>query len=1423
MDEIYDSEGASSTVWEKGEDPAPKDGEQSSGVIGKLMHRISSSSLMTFGIGRKKKSTASFDNSIEDRKTSRSERKSRRKAKKKQARDAKRPIVADVKSENDSDRYIAEKKELDDSSFFSFYKFRSPSAVFDGGGNNVIDQQVVGSPNSSISELTAVGIDTGGGGRKHQRKGFVCSKFKSRNSGNAFVDIDEYCVRCQFKDTMHRICPRFISGKYKRTREFCQDCGRHEFDHKPCSEYERGELQGYLKKRFEHRNLKKEMREQTRFSSTFGDAGGADESGKMVQSFSVSTFSSVSGLSYTEAVAVSGKNGESLNSVAQSGSTGTPNSQEALNRGEHLSGLDGHSLHSSDRNSSSSSSSDEDGFDDVIPCGRCGRSEEDHSDEACGKFDPAIDFRKLLDNGDGVELSENRVSGLGLSGRSDICANCGIRDMHHDICEYFEEKSLDEFGEFADLDTDILKTFQSFCENCGMKEEFHEVCSKYTPNKKLFSNRVLSDKSVGLVDIGDERCEVCGRHTDDHPACNHFIGSTLSKGANICEECGKNVDEHAWMYFSKTVLSMPHFVNASCFKPRENEMVKWLVDGESIFENIADAIVEAEEEILISDWFCSPEVYLKRPSKKNEDSTRFINYRLDNLLLMKAVEGVHVYVLLWNETKIAIPFSNGYAAETLEGLHENIKVITHPGPTGPLNWTHHEKLVVVDRSVAVTGGLDLCFGRYDTDEHVLVDDCPLNTQWPGKDYYNPRFASMEQVDRPFETILDRCEYPRLPWHDVSVMVSGDCAEDLAVAFIQRWNHHKEAMDCGPKYPYLLPHTKYRLEAVASALSALNYNAQGKGIPSDELSRTLEDLSLEENAVREGCGSIERINSGVDTPSGFLTAPSTPADSWDKSSLPDWSLKSKREVVTSLLLDVINSARTSMAIGSKSKPGSSKEGGCNDIEKEMKKIWEEMGLSSLDGVQKSYALEPGKSCHTRCQVVRSLSSWSGGLFTENSLERSYKDIILKAKHYIYMENQYFMSSAVLSCDSSKRNDSFDYEEDDEDSEIHEGDMRENNGSNKKQERPKRSSRGPHNNIAYWLFLRLRRAIKRKETFRVIILMPEYPEGSFQDEVVLRYVIATQYRSIHYGPNSLLGRLRKEFPEVDLLDYIVFLSIRSLQAAGMFSNCYYTSEQIYVHSKIIIADDNRCLIGSANINDRSLCGKRDSELGLFITDTEFVQSKMNGHPYKAGLFCHSLRMRLWCEHLGIQTFSSGDPLLATFYTGASAGDSLNQEVMEAIRVYLSLKDPVCDSTYKDYILETAGYNSRLLERLFSSTPRNSIRNLKDYEQALRVDASERRHSISKWRAMVAKEKRPSPLTGSKAGLGATLHSRGYSGRAEANKGADLCSNADLFTYSRCGEKMKGHLVFYPGEFLIDSIMNISLVEWGKNIIVSTEVFH
>ena len=67
-------------------------------------------------------------------------------------------------------------------------------------------------------------------------------------------------------------------------------------------------------------------------------------------------------------------------------------------------------------------------------------------------------------------------------------------------------------------------------------------------------------------------------------------------------------------------------------------------------------------------------------------------------------------------------------------------------------------------------------------------------------------------------------------------------------------------------------------------------------------------------------------------------------------------------------------------------------------------------------------------------------------------------------------------------------------------------------------------------------------------------------------------------------------------------------------------------IYVHSKMSIFDDEYILIGSANINQRSLGGNRDTELSVGgYQPTHCSTNKPRGDV-------HSFRMALWAAHLG-----------------------------------------------------------------------------------------------------------------------------------------------------------------------------------------------
>lgn len=79
----------------------------------------------------------------------------------------------------------------------------------------------------------------------------------------------------------------------------------------------------------------------------------------------------------------------------------------------------------------------------------------------------------------------------------------------------------------------------------------------------------------------------------------------------------------------------------------------------------------------------------------------------------------------------------------------------------------------------------------------------------------------------------------------------------------------------------------------------------------------------------------------------------------------------------------------------------------------------------------------------------------------------------------------------------------------------------------------------------------------------------------------------------GKDGILNRLKAAGIE-DPSEYISFYGLRT----HCILNDEPITELIYVHSKLMIVDDKIVICGSANINDRSLIGKRDSEIAVII---------------------------------------------------------------------------------------------------------------------------------------------------------------------------------------------------------------------------------
>jgi phospholipase D1/2 len=96
----------------------------------------------------------------------------------------------------------------------------------------------------------------------------------------------------------------------------------------------------------------------------------------------------------------------------------------------------------------------------------------------------------------------------------------------------------------------------------------------------------------------------------------------------------------------------------------------------------------------------------------------------------------------------------------------------------------------VDGRIAFMGGLDLCYGRWDTHQHGISDVHPDNVYdqiFVGQDYNNARIRDFQDVTQWTNNQLERTQNSRMGWSDVSLSLMGPAVEDLKEHFVERWN------------------------------------------------------------------------------------------------------------------------------------------------------------------------------------------------------------------------------------------------------------------------------------------------------------------------------------------------------------------------------------------------------------------------------------------------------------------------------------------------------------------------------------------------------------------------------------------------------------------------------------------------------------
>jgi len=209
--------------------------------------------------------------------------------------------------------------------------------------------------------------------------------------------------------------------------------------------------------------------------------------------------------------------------------------------------------------------------------------------------------------------------------------------------------------------------------------------------------------------------------------------------------------------------------------------------------------------------------------------------------------------------------------------------------------------------------------------------------------------------------------------------------------------------------------------------------------------------------------------------------------------------------------------------------------------------------------------------------------------EKSIHKAYLQAIKRANDFIYIETQYLIGESAFKTNSTNRIPKAIVDR-----------ILEINGANAQRD------------------------------FHVYIVTPLYPEGDPLGTPVqpVRY---NQWATMKWMRDELTGRLPQGGKQWE--DYLSFYFLGQRHGAVNPNNGDRAARiensnryMIYVHSKLMIVDDRWIILGSANLNERSMAGNRDSEICVAMWPTP-------GHPDAnvASTKIKDFRKELWREHL------------------------------------------------------------------------------------------------------------------------------------------------------------------------------------------------
>ena len=201
--------------------------------------------------------------------------------------------------------------------------------------------------------------------------------------------------------------------------------------------------------------------------------------------------------------------------------------------------------------------------------------------------------------------------------------------------------------------------------------------------------------------------------------------------------------------------------------------------------------------------------------------------------------------------------------------------------------------------------------------------------------------------------------------------------------------------------------------------------------------------------------------------------------------------------------------------------------------------------------------------------------------DSSIHDAYIHQIRRAKNHIFFENQYFLGSSHVWDRNSKQ-------------------------------------RGGFSNhlVAIELAEKICAKIRAGQRFVAYLIVPMYPEGP-PDSGAVQEILAHQRKTVNVITTRIRAALDEVGSDTEIEDWFAMFCLVNRESADGGQGNGGTKEvemmfsasrrfMIYVHSKFAIFDDEVAIIGSANINSRSMDGSRDSEIAAMCWQNEHLAS-------------------------------------------------------------------------------------------------------------------------------------------------------------------------------------------------------------------------